>query len=355
MRHVTDGELHAFLDGGLDLLPDGRGDEVRDHISGCSVCQERLQDEEGVRSKAEDILGGASLGDLKLPSLEEIRERASIPGPEAMDDQDESRGMLRHRGPQRSLPLAWAATIVLALGVGWMGGQVWSALPSPGPEEQSGPPILEPGPSAARFSGVEMEAEKAVTDPAGSRGGGEAPALEASVGGDARLSEALGARDESDVLAGRRDASPRATPPAAVTLEASRISTDEGNLSLSEDPPPHSLGTSLALPGLKVVSIEWEERVSGEKALLIRQLLSPADTIELRYLGLLLGSDPESREGEPVLSKEESGRGRLYANILEASLKPGWHQVVMEKGRGLLVARAPMSEADLKALLKALR
>ena len=34
----------------------------------------------------------------------------------------------------RGLPLAWAATIVLALGVGWMGAQISSTLPSRTPE-----------------------------------------------------------------------------------------------------------------------------------------------------------------------------------------------------------------------------
>lgn len=110
----------------------------------------------------------------------------------------------------------------------------------------------------------------------------------------------------------------------------------------------------LAVPGLKVASIEWEEWGPGEKALLIRQLLSPEDTLELRYLGLLLGTDPEPRPLEETGPVEGGTRGRRYANVLEASLRPGWNQVVMNRERGLLVARAPIPEADLKALLKSL-
>jgi hypothetical protein len=88
---------------------------------------------------------------------------------------------------------------------------------------------------------------------------------------------------------------------------------------------------------------------------LIRQLLPPSDTLELRYLGLLLGTDPQpaSKEPEPVARDEVSG-GRLYANVLEASLPLGWNQVVMERERGLLVARATIPEGQLKALLKSL-
>jgi hypothetical protein len=108
------------------------------------------------------------------------------------------------------------------------------------------------------------------------------------------------------------------------------------------------------VPGLKVVSIEWEERVPGEKALLVRQLLSPGDTLELHYLGLLLGTDPETRRREVGEPFEVAPGRHVYANVLEASLPPGWSQVVMERGRGLLVARAPIEEAHLKALLKTL-
>jgi len=111
----------------------------------------------------------------------------------------------------------------------------------------------------------------------------------------------------------------------------------------------------MVVRGFKVASIEWEERVPGEKALLIRQLLSAGDTLELRYLGMLLGTDPDPlgvREGG--LPLEEAPGSRVYANVLEATLPPGWNQVVMEWGRGWLVARAPIPEANLKALLKTL-
>ena len=115
-----------------------------------------------------------------------------------------------------------------------------------------------------------------------------------------------------------------------------------------------SLENSLAVPGLKVVSIEWEERIPGEKALLIRQLLSPGDTLELRYLGMLLGAEPRPVEPTAVSKVEEAPSFRSYAGVLEASLPPGWHQVAMEKNRVLLVARGPVSEKNLKALLMTL-
>ena len=74
MRHIHDGELHAFLDGALDLLPEGRGEEIREHLSECSACRERLQDEEAVRTQAGDLMGEPDLGSVTLPSFEEMRQ-----------------------------------------------------------------------------------------------------------------------------------------------------------------------------------------------------------------------------------------------------------------------------------------
>lgn len=137
----------------------------------------------------------------------------------------------------------------------------------------------------------------------------------------------------------------------ALDAAARKLTESSGGLR----PEVESLENSFAVPGLKLVSVEWEERVKGERALLIRQLLSPGDTLELRYVGLLLGTGPRNREsGEGGVPQEESSGGRVYANVLEASLPPGWHQVVMDRGRALLVARGPLSEVNLKALLKTL-
>ena len=57
MRHITDGELHLYLDGALDLIEETRGEEIREHLSLCPACSERLQDEEEVRTRAQALLG----------------------------------------------------------------------------------------------------------------------------------------------------------------------------------------------------------------------------------------------------------------------------------------------------------
>jgi hypothetical protein len=351
MRHVTDGELHAFLDGAMDSLPGERGKEVRDHLSSCPVCRERLQDEELVRSQAKGILGDPALGELALPTFEELRERAEAPGSDSAASSGESDTEIHYRGPMRGLSLAWAATIVLALGVGWMGGQVWRAIPSGG----------GPGSAASRLRSIEapgallvdLKSEASQPDePQPSRLDLEAvPArreAEAEVGAPTALDLLPEMASEARIRSVAQE--PRAASPEVEQANLAPTEGTEGDLLISG-----SLENSLVVPGLKVVSMEWEERAPGEKVLHIRQLLSPGDTLELRYLGMLLGTDPEPREGrERRIPVEEALGGRAYANSLEASLPLGWNQVVMEWGRGLLVARAPISETNLKALLNTL-
>ncbi|MGD2121357.1 MAG: hypothetical protein PVJ76_06420 [Gemmatimonadota bacterium] len=393
MRHVTDGELHAFLDGGLDLLPDGRGEEIRNHIAECPVCRERLQDEEAIRSRAESILEAPNLSETTLPTFEELRERAEAPLPQPSRDREERR---HYRGPLRGLPLAWAATIVLALGVGWMGSEVFRIqggprAPADFVESRSSFEVMPDDPTTDSLSesGLLLESAAPETAPAGAEARVDAAVGEAAEGlqRPPLVSGAVVEAEGTDEIRTRQEP---ATPPEPSNLEADRMANPQAMLRealilpdsptaaanlvvtaarqggeagvspqdvvMETDSLRDALGVpELAVPGLKVVSIGWEERVPGERTLLIRQVLSPGDTLELRYLGLLLGTDPEPRRAAAAVPLEEVSGVRVYANVLEASLPPGWSQVVMERERGLLVARAPTDEDHLKALLKTLR
>ena len=113
MSHVDEGALHAYLDGALDEYPAAEAQKVREHLDGCVACRERLESEREVRGEAASILGLAA-PEVTVPSLEELRTyvRANTP----------------RRSPMsvRIYRMGWAASVVLALGTGWMlrGGQV---------------------------------------------------------------------------------------------------------------------------------------------------------------------------------------------------------------------------------------
>lgn len=106
MQHIDDGALHAYLDGALDALGAGEARRVRAHLDACAACARRLEEERAVRAEAEAILGEAA-PQVVAPPLEELQGEAR-------------RRSAAARGLSRRYRVAWAASVVLALGTGWM-------------------------------------------------------------------------------------------------------------------------------------------------------------------------------------------------------------------------------------------
>ncbi len=147
--HVDDAKLNALLDGELD---DGAAAAVRSHIAGCAECGRRLEDARRFLAESADVLGetapppdavlaAGKAGPAAGP--EGPARRTSATAKEAAVDLDgatqqspairpaeEPVPLFRGRAPQRRLDatsLAWAATIVLAVAVGFLGNEVLHA------------------------------------------------------------------------------------------------------------------------------------------------------------------------------------------------------------------------------------
>ncbi len=97
MSHVDEGTLHAYLDG--ELAPVER-ERVDTHLKGCPACQARLAEERQIIERASRLLGMATLPERAMPPLQQLR-------------QPRLDWRLRR-------PLAWAATLILAVGLGWI-------------------------------------------------------------------------------------------------------------------------------------------------------------------------------------------------------------------------------------------
>ena len=219
----------------------------------------------------------------------------------------------------------------------------------------------------------DREAQPREADPSGSR----EPEVRQET---PSFADAVRAAPEAEVTASRR--SQEEADRAKMSLQVTPVTTSRSDEGVSPAAPPQvapsaALGEAeetfaspevgavtegqgaMAVPGMEVLMVEWEEWFPGERALHIRQLLPMGDTLELRYLGLLMGADPETSEA--LVTEERSAPGDklgdrpLSPKVMEASLPPGWNQVVMRWRRGWLVARAPLSEESLRGILRSLR
>ncbi len=124
MSHITDGDIHAYLDRALDAYAPAEAERIRAHLESCADCTQRLHAERRLRERATGILGGADAGALPLASLEELEARAAATG-----------GPTDHTGKSRfswrspaAIGMGWAATIALAL---WTGYSVKDFAPDP--------------------------------------------------------------------------------------------------------------------------------------------------------------------------------------------------------------------------------
>src|SRR6266850_1916984 len=110
MSHVDDGTLHAYLDGELALVERAR---LEAHVAECAACRSRLEEERALIARASGLLGLAQPPERAAPPLHELR-RPSV--------------VWRLR-----VPVAWAATVVLALGLGYYAGDRTSMTAAPEP------------------------------------------------------------------------------------------------------------------------------------------------------------------------------------------------------------------------------
>jgi hypothetical protein len=98
MSHVDDGTLHAYLDGELTPVESERLDA---HLAACLACRARLEEERALIERASKLLSRAvpSTPERAAPPLHQLRR---------------PRVAWRLR-----IPLAWAATVLMAVGLGW--------------------------------------------------------------------------------------------------------------------------------------------------------------------------------------------------------------------------------------------
>ena len=118
MKHMDEGRLQAWLDGDRAGLSDAERLEIEAHLLECPECSAHLDALRGSDHAVEALLAAGADADVDVPDFGAIVARSKDLG--AGD---------AARRPRR-LPLSWAASVVVALGVGWMANEMIRSNPS---------------------------------------------------------------------------------------------------------------------------------------------------------------------------------------------------------------------------------
>lgn len=277
MSHVDEGTLHAYLDG--ELSP-AETQGVDAHLAQCPACRERRDVERALITRAGELLALAAPPDRELPPF---RAGDLKPAPRPWW--------------QVRLPLAWAATIALALGLGTYLGQRGFPLPAaaPSPANEIADRLAPTAPTsrtdtpvaaerASRKARVERRARP--SQPAAPPTTGilaeEKREQSAPLPADSitrlRGAAALNARDEAEVAS--KAAAPAAAPAQAARLgergyfmKDSSITPDRARLVLGRDP--------LVLPDLPIRGIYRARRIGYSGVVIVEQALDSTTVIDV--------------------------------------------------------------------------
>ena len=262
MSHVDDGTLHAYLDSELSP-PEAQGVEA--HLAQCPGCRERLEEERALIARAGELLALAAPPDRELPPF-----RAGDVRP------------LTRLWWQVRLPLAWAATVALALGIGsYLGRGV-----EPVPEAQTPSDTQS---AELRALQAPITSEHALREPrAKVRGAARTPPVAPPA------APAPAARDEAEATAQEREeqkaavqqvgapsaANQAPAPQAAFVMvdgalveKGTTINLDSARALLGADP--------LAVPGAPIRTIYRAREMGYSTVVIVEQVLDSSTVIEV--------------------------------------------------------------------------
>ncbi len=260
MSHVDDGTLHAYLDG--ELAP-AEAQGVDAHLAQCPVCRERLDVERALITRAGELLSLAAPPERELPSF-----RAGHGKPPA------------RAWWQVRQPLAWAATVVVALGIGTYLGR--------GVEQPRQPEVdAEPARPRALESPLSSERARRESRVAARGAARKPPAAQPAVPAPATPNRADDvAQQRAARVAARAEASsvlsaPTPAPQAGVVsidarrdvLKGAPISLDTARILLGRDP--------FAVPGAPIRAVYRARELGYSAVVILEQTLASSTVIEV--------------------------------------------------------------------------
>ncbi|HUF69783.1 MAG TPA: zf-HC2 domain-containing protein [Longimicrobiales bacterium] len=116
MSHVDEGTIHAWLDGAF-APDDPARTRIEQHLADCEACRAAVETERRVMERAADVLGQVAPDAVRVEPFERI-----LAARRARDAQHA--GQPARTGHGFRIPMALAATLVLAIGATWFARQL---------------------------------------------------------------------------------------------------------------------------------------------------------------------------------------------------------------------------------------
>jgi len=259
MSHVDEGMLHAYLDGELSPAV-ARG--VVAHLAECPDCRRRIEEERALIARAAELLALATPPDRALPPF---RAGDVKPPPRVWW--------------QVRLPLAWAATVALALGIGTYLGREARPVQQAQPATDVAEPVKRE--LAQRESRVERRAVR--TPPAAQPAPPPARAL--ARGNNIALPRPEPVVQADSVAAPVANADRTFQGAARVVLgnalEEGRDVWQKGS-AISIDSARHVLGADpLVVPGVPIEALYWGRAIGYSGVVIVEQALDSTTLIEV--------------------------------------------------------------------------
>ena len=318
MPHVDDGTLHALLDGALRAHEPDRADRVEAHLDACADCRARMEEAATLRDRAAEVLGAADAGVVPktgayrgadaadrpgaaepVPDFQEVLARAAAGrgeqepdgrGVGAPTDSDvpaasagsERAGSIRRRY-RWTRGLAWAATIVVALGTGYLvrdlAGPTGIVPPARSALEQAAPESAAERDAAAEA----MADETRVAGPESEKAAAGPEAETSAIGQEAGATRtASGEGGGAEAVAGEptgaaADSAATAAPATAAQALATGEATDSSWRTASLEEAAARAGAVLRLPTASVASVE----LGADGSIRTRQLLAEGVEVQV--------------------------------------------------------------------------
>jgi len=330
MSHVDEGQLHAYLDGALGS--ETARSRVEDHLRLCADCRSRLDTARRDREEAGGILALLDPGEVRVPAPEELRGSSGPGGGRP------GRAGRRRSAPSAAVRLAWAASVLLALGGGWMlrsamipgvmpgsvpgeAGPQSTVATSMSPASTRGEAEAQPGVDAAERATAPGAAarevaarEVAVREPAPPEPAPPEPAPPEAAPREAAPREASAPMPPAETEVG-----PPAGPPSRADRELA-VDAVAGDLELEEGAgwiamSPAEAAELLGRPPLDLEGLPWErfEALQADGHVLVRSLHPLEDGVRIEFL-----QGRRQDEGQSFAAGAAGAAGAARAGTVQA-------------------------------------